>query len=347
MVDGPVARDRSAGGSPRVAPTVDALLAGAEDRELLVAADGKSGNWLERVTIGGQRFVVKHQSIAGDWLMRVAGDADYWPFVAWRAGVYDLVPPCIDHAVVAMALDGEGPDAHLAILLHDVGASLVPEGDEPVAGSDHASFLEHMAAMHAATWGWRDDLGLQTLEQRVSMFAPRTIASELLADDVPVPIAVADQGWARLPEVAPELAAIVEPLHADPTPIADALRSTPPTFLHGDWKMGNLGRHPAPDGRTVLLDWAYLGAGPGCWDLLWYLALNRARLPEPKEAAIDRYRSALAAAGVATDDWWDHQLAASTVAIMVAFAWEKAVGDADELAWWSDRTTAAARQLGW
>ena len=55
--------------------------------------------------------------------------------------------------------------------------------------------------------------------------------------------------------------------------------------------MGNLGTHP--DGRTILLDWAYPGSGPACWDLCWYLALNQARLPESKEATIERFRAAL------------------------------------------------------
>jgi hypothetical protein len=53
----------------------------------------------------------------------------------------------------------------------------------------------------------------------------------------------------------------------------------------------NLGSHS--DGRTILLDRTLPGAGPACWDLCWYLALNRARLPEPKEAAISRFRAAL------------------------------------------------------
>src|ERR1700748_486751 len=61
--------------------------------------------------------------------------------------------------------------------------------------------------------------------------------------------------------------------------------------------MGSLGPHP--DGRTILLDWPLPGAGPACWDLCWYLALNRARLPEPKEAALGRFRAALASHGIA------------------------------------------------
>ena len=42
----------------------------------------------------------------------------------------------------------------------------------------------------------------------------------------------------------------------------------------------------------MLLDQAYPGEAPPCWDLTWYLALNRARLPESKEATIARYREA-------------------------------------------------------
>jgi aminoglycoside phosphotransferase (APT) family kinase protein len=38
-----------------------------------------------------------------------------------------------------------------------------------------------------------------------------------------------------------------------------ASATTPTTFLHGDWKLGNLGVAP---GRTVLLDWTYPGIGP-------------------------------------------------------------------------------------
>jgi hypothetical protein len=105
--------------------------------------------------------------------------------------------------------------------------------------------------------------------------------------------------------------------------------------------MGNLGTHP--DGRTILLDWAYPGSGPACWDLCWYLALNRARIPEPKETAIERFRAALQARGVATGDWWDTQLDLCLIAIMATFGWEKALGDSDELSWWEDRVTEALR----
>ena len=96
---------------------------------------------------------------------------------------------------------------------------------------------------------------------------------------------------------------------ATPTSLGDALRTTPLTFVAGDWKLGNVGRRP--DGRTILLDWAYPGEAAPCWDLTWYLALNRARLPESKEATIDHYRERLEHHGVDTADWWDRQLGLS------------------------------------
>ena len=75
-----------------------------------MADDGKSGNQLERMVVDGQRLVVKHMTLAGDWIMRVMGDRVFWPWLAARAGIFDQMPPCIDHATVAMALEGDALD---------------------------------------------------------------------------------------------------------------------------------------------------------------------------------------------------------------------------------------------
>jgi hypothetical protein len=125
--------------------------------------------------------------------------------------------------------------------------------------------------------------------------------------------------------------------------LADAVAATPTTFLHGDWKMGNLGSHP--DGRTIVLDCAYPGEGPACHDLAWYLSVNRARLPESKEDAIARFRRALEPHGVTTDGWWDRQLGLCLLGSVVQFGWEKALGDDVELGWWLDRAREGARWL--
>ena len=104
--------------------------------------------------------------------------------------------------------------------------------------------------------------------------------------------------------------------------------------------MGNLGSRPS--GETVVLDWAYPGEAPPAWELAWYLALNRARIPESKADTIARYRQALEGAGVVTGPWWERQLGLCLLAMAATMGWEKAVGDADELAWWSARAQEAA-----
>jgi thiamine kinase-like enzyme len=154
---------------------------------------------------------------------------------------------------------------------------------------------------------------------------------------------VANQGWALLATRAPRLHDLVRTVHRDAEVLAEALRATPGTFVAGDWKMGNLGRRP--DGRTVLLDWAYPGEAPPCWDLSWYLALNRSRVRETKEATIARYRTRLEHHGVDTTGWWERQLGLSLLGMAAVIAWEKAIGDDVELAWWEKAALDGARWL--
>ena len=249
--------------------------------------------------IDGAGYFLKRLSPASDWIMRVTGDDVHRPYLVWRAGIMDQVPVCIDHAVVAMQVDdaddGPGEGAVLSMLMRDVGALLVPEGDTVVPLAQHAGFMEHMAALSVRFWGWQDSIGLTPMQHRVRFFAPDNIAAELRRSDVPTTVAVADRGWRDLAKRSPLLSNTARAVHDQPGLITEALAATPATFLHGDWKMGNIGTHQ--DGRTILLDWAYPGAGPACWDLCWYLALNRARLPETKEASAARFRAALEALG--------------------------------------------------
>jgi hypothetical protein len=332
--------------NPWVADSVADLLAGAGDVVEVHPDDGKSGSSFRRVTIDGERYFVKSVSRATDWITRVIGDTRGWPLEVWKAGIMHRVPPEIDHTVVGMAVEGDGEDTVLTFLMHDIEPYLVPEGDERVTSETHAGFLDGLAALSAATWGWADTIGLCTLEQRFRFFAPATIAPELARpwpEGPPGPIAAADEGWRRLAERAPELHRVTTALHDEPGPLAAALRETPACFLHGDWKMGNLGRHP--DGRTILLDWAYPGEGPPCWDLAWYLSLNAARLPQPKEGAVASFREALERRGIDTSGWFADQMALCLLANMVTFGWEKALGADDELRWWAEVAEAGGRRL--
>ncbi len=242
-----------------IAGPVTGVLARATSVEGVRPSDARAGADYERVTADGLSYFLKRLSPATDWIMRVTGDHVHRPYLVWRAGIMDKAPECIDHTVVAMEVAGTGDQAVLSVLMRDIGPCLVPSGDAPVPQAQHEAFLAHMAELSAAFWGWHDDIGLTTMAQRARFFAPDNIAGELAADDVPGPIAAAAAGWQRLPERSALLWDIARLVHERPEVISGPIADTPCTFLHGDWKMGNLGSHP--DGRTILLDWAYPGSG--------------------------------------------------------------------------------------
>ena len=323
-----------------IARSAAELLARASSRERVVPADARSGAVFERVVVGSDRYFVKRFGFASDWIMRTSGDRVCRQYLVWQAGIMDQAPDCIDHTVVAMGVAGVGEDAVVTIVMREVGGLLVPPGEAMVPAGQHAGFIAHMAALSSAFWDWEDQIGLTTMAQRIRFFAPDVIAAELGAAEVPGPVTAAAAGWAALPGRSLLLWQLARLVHDRPEVITEPLSRTPRTFLPGDWKLGNLGTHP--DGRTILLDWAFPGAGPACWDLCWYLALNRARLPEPKEAVISRFRASLEHHGIDTSGWWEQQLDLCMIAIMATFGWEKALGDTDELSWWEAAVAGAA-----
>lgn len=327
-----------------VASSVDALF-GAEVRgEPLAHDDGKTGARLERVVVDGHSYVLKHLHPADDWAMRATGDAHCRPVTLWRHGWLDELPACLDHAIVGAAWD-ERPDGRGAVLvMRDVSDRLVPAGNDVLPLTQHRAFLDHMAQLHAAFWGRGDTTGLLPLSTRYVFLGPRLAETERAGGSThPVPTQLMPEGWAQLARRAPRAADVVFPLLDDPAPLVAALASTPQTLVHGDWKAGNLGRHP--DGRTILLDWAIPGIAPPCADIAHYLCLNRARLPQTKEHTLEAYRDALERHGIDTDPWWPRQLALCLLGTLLMFGWEKALGDDDELAWWQHRALEGAEEL--
>jgi phosphotransferase family enzyme len=320
--------------------TLDELLARATSREVLAHPDGKSGVLFERLVVDGERLVVKHLHVDDDWIMRATGDVRCRPWLVWRSGLLDRLPASIDHAVVDVCTDLGRNGWGVAIVMRDVSPWLVPEGDDLVDPEQEARLLDHMAELHAAFWGWTDDVGLQPPANRYCYFSSHLTAIEQTA---PVP-AIAGQGWARFPEAAPSVADEVLALRDAPWPLVAALGGLPQTFLHGDWKLGNLGSHP--DGRTILLDWATPGAGSCLSELCWWLALNTRRLPSGKDANIELYRSSLERHGIDTSSWWDRGLDLALLGALVQFGWEKAFeGPGAELDWWVDRAKAGLGRL--
>jgi hypothetical protein len=325
------------------AASVEELIAGATSRAPLEASDAKSGSVLERVVIDGERFVLKHLHPDGDWTMRGFGDLGCRPVAVWTSGLLDALPASIDHAVVGAAAGLGRNGWGGALLLRDVTHHLVPAGDEQLPMEHHRQLLDHLAELAATFWEPTGLPELLSLESRWSAFGPGWLAAERVLgwpDAVP---GIAADGWDRFGHRAPkDVVALVSALRADVDPLVRAARRTPQALLHGDWKLGNLG---VAGNRTVLLDWTYPGIGPVAHDLAWYLAVNRARLPESKEASIAFLRTSLERHGVVTAGWWEPQVSLGLLGALVQFGWEKALGDEDELGWWCDRAREGARCL--
>jgi hypothetical protein len=340
-------RRRTAAPTPTPRPlasSVGELIDGATGRRPFRTSDAKSGSSFERVEIDGERYVLKAMHVDDDWLARSMGDVTCRPVRVWAAGLLEAFPRTIDHTVVGAAAGLGRNGWGAALLMRDVGDRLVPPGDQPVPLDQHATFVDHLAGLSACFWGWTDTVGLTPPTLRWACFGDAMLEVERRRgwpDEVP---RIAAAGWQAFAERAPDdVHRLVTDLRRAPWTMSEAVSTTPTTFIHGDWKMGNLGSHA--DGRIILIDCAYPGEGPACHELGWYLAINRARLPESKEAAIERFRVSLERHGVRTADWWERQLDLCLLGTLVQFGWEKALGDAEELEWWSDRARAGARWL--
>jgi hypothetical protein len=325
---------------PEAAGSLEDLLSTATSREVWQPADTKSGARFERLIIGGAPYVLKYQDPRDDWLLRATGDPGKRYVLLWERGLLDRLPDVIDHAVIGAHWDGSVG----RVLLRDVSAALFPR-NRRFSHDQHFRFLDHMAAFHAAFWGWRDDVGLTPLDVRYLMFSPATSEAEAaLGSEAVVPKVMA-QGWARLANVSPRLHEVVMPLLKDPAPLVAALKRLPHTFVHGDWKAANLGSHA--DGRTVLLDFGEVpGEASPLADLAWYVALNADLLPETKGETISAYRAALERHGVDTGVWWDAAVGLELLGAMLQFGWEKVLGGVGpELAWWEEHAVKGTTWL--
>jgi hypothetical protein len=323
------------------------LIAAATEREVIAGAPGKSGARLERLVIGGERYVLKHMDLASDWTMRTTGCLRGAPFDLWQRDLLARLPACFNQPIVAVARAepaAQRPSGGCTLLMRDVSRWLVPVTDEPISAQQHRSFLRHMAALHAAFWGSGPEVDVVPAMHRYLELSTWTAQAEAaLGSGHLVPELIA-RGWPLLAELAPGAAAVVVPLAADPGPMVEALASTPQTFVHSNFKLDNLGTDD--EGRTVILDWEAPGLGAPLTDLAWYLAINCRRLPQSKEDSIDAYRAALETAGIDTASWWERQLALSLLGALVQFGWEKALGGYDEeLRWWENKALAAAALL--
>jgi hypothetical protein len=320
------------------------LLDGLGSLAPLPDAPGKSGATLSRALRNGHRYVVKIADGRTDWTQHASGVLGGPIVPLWQRGILSRLPDCINQPIVGVACEGMGGRRRTAVLMDDVGQWLIPPTDDAIPLTVHQLQMTHLATLHATLWAPGPEFDVVPEMHRYLELSPWTAQAEAaIGSDHLVPSLI-DRGWRRLPQVAPRAATIVGPLSLDPGPLVAALARTPQSFVHGNWKLDNLGLDDR--GRTVLLDWELSGIGAPCSDLAWYLAINCRRLPQSKEAAIEDYRAALEAVGVDTAPWWDRQLALCLLGALVQFGWEKALGGYDdELAWWEDKAVDGARYL--
>jgi hypothetical protein len=322
------------------------MLEGATVREPMSHTDSKSGSTFERVVIDERAFVVKYLDRRDDWTMRSSGQVEYAAVTMWRRGLLQTLPDCFIQPIIGVAnadLDGRH-GMRIALLMRDVSEWLVPEGDDVLSLTLHLQLLDHLAALSAAFWGGGPELEVVPMSNRFFELSPWMAATEAeLGSDAVVPRLVGE-GWERFPREAPAAADSVLALANDPSPLVAAMEATPVCFVHGNWKLGNLGC--TDDGRTVIIDWETPGIGTACSELAWYLAINSARLPHSKEDAIDAFRAALERHGIDTAPWWERQLGLALLGGLVHFGWEKCLGGRNaELEWWEARAVEGARYL--
>ena len=289
-----------------VASSVDELLAGATARTPLAAGDAKSGSVLERVVIDGRAAWCSStctSTTTGRCAASATSAAD--PCAVWASGLLDALPDCIDHAVVGAA-GGSGPQRWgAALLMRDVGdARWCPRATSPSPSSSTASSSTTSPRCRAAFWGWRRRRCRAAARSRAAgaRSAPAGWRSRRRAgwpEAVP-----ADRrrglGAVRRAGAGRRRSTLVDDLRRDLDPlVGGAAPHAARRFLHGDWKLGNLGI--APDGRTVLHRLGLPGRGPVGHEL----GLVPGAQPGPparvaRRTPIDAFRAALERHGIAT-----------------------------------------------
>lgn len=302
--------------------------------------DGLSETPMERLVLDGEPCVVKWLSTEVDWVMRMSGDVDCRPVMLWERGLYDEVAPWVDPLVLGAGYDPEREA--WVLLMRDASDEFLPAGDAPIVADAQAAFVRDMAGLHAGFWDMQDGPGLCSPERLYRIFSPGSLAEEARRGPLQGVPSYAGPGWERLRVALGVVAEQVIALADDPAPLVRALRETPTTLVHHDWKGGNLGVRP--DGRTVLVDWAFPSASAGCADLAWYLGVNCDRLVTSKEQVVADYRQSLEGQGIETSPWFDRQLELALLGCFLVIGWSKA-DDPVELGWWVDRVAGVAEEL--
>ncbi len=309
-------------------------------------SSGFSGATFEKVEValgnGTHRtFVLKHVRPASDWTARITGD------LAAREGLLlerEAFAPAWDvfaNPYVAWARrDGE-----LALLMQDLSGHLLPDVREPLPEGIESRLLGSIARLHARFWEFdaqhADGLAAPTL--LAGLVLPARATEELALDPAhPLFVRIAE-GW-RIAEsqLTPPAWRLV---CAADRAFAAKSAGLPVTLVHGDAKIANFA--PFPDGRVAAFDWALTARAPIAAEIGYWLAINARRLAGTRDAALVRYRDALAVARGEFMDPFEWSLTKDLAVLTGAGAmlWSKALSAASGDAFAIAECEFYARQL--
>jgi hypothetical protein len=281
---------------PTAAEVLDRLgLAGRP--EAAFPNDGWSGASLTLVERGGDRFVLKRDSPARDWIARATLDG---PFLreAWFAAAGPSLPGPLVRPYLGVGRDGD----EFLLVMPDLTGTLI-QWEAPVDEETLDGVLDALARLHGHAWP-----AAVTEPDPPPPWCP--LPERLLLTSRPFATRYLDQGgaaatsgerllagWDAFDRQAPaEARQLVRDLTADVRPLVSALAGEPPTLLHGDLKLANVGI--AADGSVPAVDWQMVLFGPVAVELGWFLVSNSASLPRPPLDVLERYR-----ARGRLDDW--------------------------------------------
>jgi hypothetical protein len=311
------------------------ILDGASGPEPFAGEGGRTGASFESAVLAdGTPVVIKHVS-PDDWVMIASGGRSALDEL-WRGGVFDRVPPEIDHATLAVEPVADG----FRVVMRDVSEHVLEEG-RVLSRDENRRVMAAADALHREFWA--QDVGGMSLYQHYDVFTLRRM-DEVLHLPTPIP-ALVKRGWELFADLAP--AEIFEPLRLlldEPKPLVDQLEQHDTTLIHGDLRLHNLGLSPD---RVVMLDWEIAGTAPPAVELAWYLIISASRIDATREQVIDDYREI---AGERFDARaWD----LACIGAVVWLGWNKAIDIVDhpdgaikaqeraDLDWWIDRLSEA------
>lgn len=316
--------------------------------------DGWSGARLTRLTrADGERFILKRDSLAIDWIARATDDRELREARLVLARPELPAPVRLPHLGVARDdpgdRDGGGDRDGVAILMPDLTGILIP-WEKPIRVADLERVLDALAALHRDPWPaqlspafpWCD------LERRLLLLTRRSAAAyESEGNPVGERFRLGWEAFDR--HASPPARSLIAGFTADLAPLIKALDRLPAAGLHGDLKLGNAGL--APDGAVDLIDWQMTLVAPIAVELGWFLVANVAGLPLPPDEILERYRRI---AGLPSDSAWEAQQDLAIVVGLLLRGWRKGLDAeggltfpdgrtaSEDLGWWSASAVAAA-----